>query len=62
MAITYNNLGNILSDNGDNDGALKNYLAALKTDLELGDKYYIALDYLSVGFLYHTIKKYDKAI
>ena len=56
LAVAYFNRGNAYDDNGDHDGAIADYTAALKLKPDLGDAY------LNRGFSYEGKKDYDNAI
>ena len=49
MAATLNNLANLMSDEGDLNGAMKVYEETLQTAEELGDKRSVAMAWFNMG-------------
>jgi len=60
--ISYNDIGVVYRDQGNNSEALKNFLASLKIAEELGAKRDIAITSLNIAGTYRDLGEYDKAM
>ena len=57
----YKTIGNINATQGDNSGALKNYLSSLEKASQFGDSLNMAKVYNNIGILYDNQNNYDEA-
>ncbi len=62
IAATFNDLGNIVLDQGNTDKALQYYLKALQIYEDAEDKTGIASSYMNIGNISYTQEDYKKAI
>ncbi len=62
LTISYNNLGNVYSEEGDYARALDNYFKSLKIAEEINDKKRQAINLGNIGTVYDEQKEYEKAL
>ena len=64
VSTTYNNIGNLYSDQRNKSKALEYYEKSLKIDLSLyrEDHPQVATQYYNIGQVYYSQKNYDKAL
>ncbi|MDO9186307.1 MAG: tetratricopeptide repeat protein [Bacteroidia bacterium] len=62
IALAYNYIGNIYSDQGNYHGALENHLASLKLRIAIGDKQSVATSYNNIGAIYFNQGNYAEAL
>lgn len=62
IAASYNNIGMIYFNQGDNSKALENHFASLKIREAIGNKQGVAASYNNIGMIYFNQGEYDHAL